>query len=172
MTTEVWAEADPGYFVSSMGRVRGKSGRILKPSPNDQGYLTFSIGRKSVKLHVLVAKLHVPGWFEGAEVRHLNGDKRDNSAGNLAWGTHAENMSDRIKHGTNAMTNRTHCPQGHPYSSENTRLSNGRRHCRACDREAQRKYRAANRDRILEKQREYDRNRRSLTRLAALEADA
>jgi hypothetical protein len=27
---------------------------------------------------------------------------------------------------------RTHCPQGHEYTAENTLLSVGRRHCRAC----------------------------------------
>ena len=29
---------------------------------------------------------------------------------------------------------KTHCPQGHPYDDENTRVKNGRRHCRACGR--------------------------------------
>jgi len=30
----------------------------------------------------------------------------------------------------------THCPQGHPYTKENTRLSSdAKRHCRACNRE-------------------------------------
>lgn len=28
---------------------------------------------------------------------------------------------------------KTHCPQGHPYDSENTHVWNGRRYCRACN---------------------------------------
>ncbi|WP_443035064.1 HNH endonuclease signature motif containing protein [Streptomyces sp. BE133] len=36
---------------------------------------------------------------------------------------------------------RTHCPQGHPYSLENTARRNGRRHCRACDRDRMRRSR-------------------------------
>lgn len=28
---------------------------------------------------------------------------------------------------------KTHCPRGHEYNEQNTRVYNGRRHCRACD---------------------------------------
>lgn len=35
---------------------------------------------------------------------------------------------------------RTHCPQGHPYDTTNTALVSGRRVCRICRREAQRRY--------------------------------
>jgi hypothetical protein len=28
---------------------------------------------------------------------------------------------------------KTDCPAGHPYDADNTRIYNGRRHCRACD---------------------------------------
>jgi hypothetical protein len=34
---------------------------------------------------------------------------------------------------------RTQCPQGHPYSSENTAVRNGRRHCKACARDRARR---------------------------------
>lgn len=39
----------------------------------------------------------------------------------------------------------THCPSGHPYSQANTRVANGRRHCRACDRARARRSRDARR---------------------------
>lgn len=35
----------------------------------------------------------------------------------------------------------THCPAGHPYAGENLRVSNGRRHCRACARQHAANYR-------------------------------
>lgn len=164
MTAEQWAEVAPGYSVSNLGRVRGKSGRILNPSPNSQGYLTFSIGRMSVKVHVLVARHFVPGRFEGSEVRHLDGDPLNCAASNLAWGTHAENVRDQLRHGTHSTANRTHCPKGHEYTTENTRVSNGRRHCKSCDREASRRYYRENREKILQS----IKNRRVLSKLAAL----
>lgn len=34
---------------------------------------------------------------------------------------------------------RTHCPQGHPYDAQNTRIKYGKRECKACDRERHRK---------------------------------
>lgn len=40
---------------------------------------------------------------------------------------------------------KTHCPQGHPYSGENLRVYNGRRHCRTCTRESGRRSKAKKR---------------------------
>jgi hypothetical protein len=34
------------------------------------------------------------------ECRHLDGDPANNALTNLAWGTRAENMHDKIRHGT------------------------------------------------------------------------
>ena len=42
-------------------------------------------------VHRLVALAFVPGWREGLEVNHKNGDKTDNRADNLEWVTHSEN---------------------------------------------------------------------------------
>lgn len=51
--------------------------------------------------------------------------------------THRENLlrSDSVS-GKAARV--THCPQGHLYDKQNTRVTNGVRQCRACDREYQR----------------------------------
>ncbi len=40
---------------------------------------------------------------------------------------------------------KTHCPAGHPYDSEHMRVYSGKRHCRTCATEAQRRYRAKQR---------------------------
>lgn len=101
--------------------------------------------------------LYVPGqprgmWFahelvmlafagpkpDGQEVRHLNGDPQDNRLANLAYGTRQENADDKVRHGKPYRITSTHCPNGHPYTEENTRFctnpKNGRtsRRCLVC----------------------------------------
>lgn len=73
----------------------------------------------------------------GLEVRHLDGVSHNNLLSNLVYGTHLENMRDRLIHGTHHEVNKTHCPQGHPYSAVNTYLEPPRnnRKCRTCRRE-------------------------------------
>jgi hypothetical protein len=110
--TEEWRSIDDFYCVSSEGRVRRTwscsgnfTGRILKSSRGTDGYgiVTLSAGniKKTRLVHALVClAFHGPKPFPGAEVRHLNGDPADSRAANLCWGTHAENMQDRVTHGT------------------------------------------------------------------------
>lgn len=40
---------------------------------------------------------------------------------------------------------KTRCPQGHPYSADNTKVIRGKRYCRTCKREGMRRLRARNR---------------------------
>ncbi len=65
----------------------------------------------------------------------------------LFLGTNADNVADRVAKGRSgprdgtrsamAIRNRakTHCPAGHPYDKENTRVYRGGRTCRQCDRD-------------------------------------
>lgn len=56
---------------------------------------------KSVLVHKLVCEaFHGPRPTVNHQVRHLNGDGRDNRACNLAWGTAKENQQDSRIHGT------------------------------------------------------------------------
>lgn len=101
----------PGYRVSSDGRIfsvghnwRGYGERELSQLPHTDGYLTvrLTIGghRKRFAVHRLVAKQHLPPQPSVAhEVRHLDGNKLNNAASNLAWGTRKENADDREAHG-------------------------------------------------------------------------
>lgn len=45
--------------------------------------------------------------------------------------------------------NKTHCPRGHEYTADNTRLKGGSRACRACGREYEREKRAKARSHLL-----------------------
>lgn len=49
----------------------------------------------------------------------------------LSWQSPSENVSSSDHHKRRV----THCPAGHPYDAENTRIRRGRRECISCDRE-------------------------------------
>lgn len=98
-----------GYQVSDTGEVRsfinnrhgvGTKSHILKPTPNKHGYDTVCLGRGNRKLvHRLVADAYVPNPDGLPLVRHLDDNPKNNSCGNLAWGTQTDNMQDCVKHG-------------------------------------------------------------------------
>lgn len=96
----------PGYSVSDSGDVfserRGPT-RKLTAGIDAQGYQRVTVriwgGPRWIPVHQLVVfAFHGPRPV-GMEVRHLNGNKLDNRAANLAWGTHDENEADRLRHG-------------------------------------------------------------------------
>lgn len=102
----------PGYSATPAGDIlsmqsnwRGYGARVLTPTLNASGYpsVRLLIGgrRKHIAVHRLIAEAflgHRPSPQH--EVRHLNGNRHDNSVTNLLWGTRAENASDRKLHGT------------------------------------------------------------------------
>jgi hypothetical protein len=78
------------------------------------------------------------------QCRHLNDDGFDNRLENLAWGTQADNWVDRFRNGRWAQANKTHCANGHPYTTENVVVVNSKdrqfRRCRICLAEAKSRY--------------------------------
>jgi hypothetical protein len=114
---------------------------VLRPD-NKTTYPSVRLSKDGRKKHLNVHRLVATAFHgpapEGYECRHLNGDPTDNRAVNLRWGTSAENSADIRLHGRNAMSNKTHCPQGHAYDEANTQMYQGRRYCRACNRVATR----------------------------------
>jgi hypothetical protein len=103
--------------------------------PNGYGQLTYrgrTNGAHRVAYRVFVGP--IPGTME---VHHTCGRRACFNPAHLELMTHAENAS-RV--GANHRNKRkTHCPHGHEYTEQNTRVvvrSNGRteRQCRACAR--------------------------------------
>ncbi len=105
------------YEISRCGTVRSvartitrKNGAILKLPQrelvkwvNSYGYLTVTLSspRKHNRgLHQLIAETFIGPRPPGMQVRHLDGNKLNNSVENLAYGTPRENQLDRITHGT------------------------------------------------------------------------
>lgn len=102
----------PGYEVTRDGKVisagsnwRGYGNRELRQSLNSSGYpsvrLVIDGNRRRLPVHKLVALSYLPPRpSEFHEVRHLDGNRLNSSADNLAWGTRKENAADRDAHGT------------------------------------------------------------------------
>lgn len=98
------------YEVTQDGRVysttnwRGINHRELVQDLNSHGYPSVRMlieGKRVRKLvHRLVAKKFLsPRPTPQHQIRHLDGDKTNNAAENLAWGTAKENAADRERHG-------------------------------------------------------------------------
>lgn len=102
----------PGYEVTRDGKVisiasnwRGYGSRELRQSLNSSGYpsvrLVIDGVRRHLPVHKLVAMAHLPARPSDLhEIRHLDGNRLNNHADNLAWGTRKENAEDRDAHGT------------------------------------------------------------------------
>jgi hypothetical protein len=81
------------YIVSSMGRVKNKSGHILRPCKNKMdGYWYLVLKGRSEKLHRIVATEFAPNPENKKYVDHKHGDKDDNRASELRWVTFQENI--------------------------------------------------------------------------------
>ena len=103
-----------GYAVGSDGSIwtcRPKrptyppaTWRQMSPAPNTWGYLVTAIvvqvGKaKTFAIHRMVADAFHGPCPAGLEVRHLDGNKLNNAAGNLCYGTKSQNTYDAIAHG-------------------------------------------------------------------------
>lgn len=116
---ERWADVDGYggiYQVSDHGRIRSYCGkrwgnpprqlpRVLKPGLDGaMGYLAVNLagptGIKRGRIHRLVAAAFIGPCPNGQEVRHLDGDPKNNHLSNLAYGTRRTNRADSIGHGT------------------------------------------------------------------------
>lgn len=97
-----------GYYVDNHGNIYDSNHKALNGYMGTNGYffIRIKINREKIPIyfHRLVAlfKYGAILYKEGYEVRHLNGNKKDNSFDNIKMGTHRENMldvpiEDRIK---------------------------------------------------------------------------
>ncbi|WP_445446613.1 NUMOD4 domain-containing protein [Citrobacter freundii] len=105
------------YEISNFGRVRSVSrwvnigsgkrlseGKIIAQSIK-AGYPTVCLCNRGVEkyrsVHRILAEAFIVG--SGDVVRHIDGDKLNCVEENLAWGSYAENESDKRDHGRNVF---------------------------------------------------------------------
>jgi hypothetical protein len=114
------------YQVSNEGRVRSlvrllpeahargvrQPKKILAFGSNKQGRLQVVLCMHAkptrFQVHTLVLTAFKGARPSGLECRHLDGDYTNNHESNLEWGTHAQNMRDKVAHGTQAVGEAAH----------------------------------------------------------------
>ena len=83
------------YLVFSDGRIRGPR-RMLKPRVKRNGYAEVNISEdgsaKSLKVHSIVALVHIGERPHGMTIDHRDGNKLNNAVGNLEYVTLSENQ--------------------------------------------------------------------------------
>lgn len=89
----------PMYRIYNTGRIYSEySKKFLKRFDDNSGYLQVTLfsgnnkGRKTIKVHILVAKAFIPNPYNLPEVNHINCNKYDNRVSNLEWVSKHDNM--------------------------------------------------------------------------------
>lgn len=98
---------------------------------NWKGYGRVTINRRRYLAHRYAYHLWVGGLIDGLEIDHLCRNTRCVNPQHLEQVTPEEHT--RRTDPSAYQRNITHCPAGHAYTPENTRMRGTSRHCRACD---------------------------------------
>ena len=104
---EIWKnvtmEPFTDYMISNKGRLKNKSGRIMKTTYDKHGYERLTLNckgvSKTVKIHKLVADAFLIKPENAEVVNHIDGNKKNNFLENLEWVTQSENLSHAIRTG-------------------------------------------------------------------------
>jgi len=116
---------------------------LYQARSKERGYCQFSVNDKQVYVHRFMYEYYYDNIDTSLVLDHLCRNPTCVNPTHLEQVTQAENVH-RGFTGIN-MSSKTHCPQSHPYSKDNTYYYNNKngkpaRHCRICNRENQKKY--------------------------------
>lgn len=104
---------------------------IWKGAPNKKGYGRFTVNGRRYLAHRYAHLLWIGALVDGMEIDHLCRNTRCVNPQHLEQVTPEEHAR-RTDQGA-YQRSKTHCPAGHAYTPENTRMEGNRRHCRSCD---------------------------------------
>ena len=103
---EIWAIVSgyPNYFISSFGRVKNKSDKILKIDFS-RPYPTIALYKNNVPKRYTIHRLVATAFLENKEnkktVNHIDGVKTNNNVLNLEWNSYSENLRHAFSIGLN-----------------------------------------------------------------------
>ena len=90
---EIWKKIDnENYSISNLGKIRNDiTGRFLKGTLHNKGYLQVNLDGKYYYIHRLIAIAFIPNPDNKLFVDHINNIRDDNRIENLRWATKTEN---------------------------------------------------------------------------------
>jgi len=105
---------------------------IWTGNKSKNGYGRFAFDNRNALAHRVSYALYVGRIPDGMFVCHSCDVKACVNPEHLWLGTNSDNQKDSVAKGLHHETRKTHCPQGHEYTIENTQQNLGAGQGRAC----------------------------------------